>query len=655
MKRLLFGIALSLLSANSYAQSHTLNTLNSLEYSNWKKAVAACSAEQFQNPNSEYRCEQIRLPKFETDEIVAVGERIGNAKVDELTSPVSIISEVEIQVRGQSYISDLLRTLPGISVNSSGPASGITQIRVRGSEASHVLVLVDGVEVANPTAGEFDFAGLRAEDIVRIETLRGEQSALYGSDAVGGVINIITRAGDTRESYRASVEAGSRDTLEGQVSAVIPIGTAALSINGNAFTTQGYDISGLNGEDDGSDSRSLNVGLNNVELGGISFSAKGSVSRLKTEFDEDNNFNGRLNDTLSDSIIDTQTGRVDARVNLAGVDNLITLSTLKTETDTRGGFTSLSIGKRTNLNWAAEREFGNHSLTALAETERESYDIRPSFAASPTTPRNRTYAVAGDYRYHNDALTLTASARQDFNDRFKNAFTWRLGAGYGFDFGGRLRGSLGTGVKNPSLIELFGFFPESNFVGNPDLRPEESFGYSLGYEQEISDLIVSLDYFRSDLEDEIFTDFSNFPFLPRNRLTDSKREGIELEVRWSPNDQLNARGSATFLDAEENGIEEIRRPDFLASGTVTWMPLDALSLTASIDHTGDQLDTDFATFLPVTLDAFTLVGLNAAYDVNDIITVSLRGENLFDEDYQEVVGYASQGRSIFVGLRAAFE
>ena len=129
-------------------------------------------------------------------------------------------------------IRDRLRTLPGIAVNSSGPAGGLTQIRVRGAEANHVLVLIDGVEVANPSSGEFDFSGLRAEDVVRIETLRGEQSALYGSDAIGGVINIITRAGSTKEGWRGSVEAGSRETIEGQISAVIPLGGAALSING---------------------------------------------------------------------------------------------------------------------------------------------------------------------------------------------------------------------------------------------------------------------------------------------------------------------------------------------------------------------------------------------------------------------------------------
>ncbi len=266
--------------------------------------------------------------------------------------------------------------------------------------------------------------------------------------------------------------------------------------------------------------------------------------------------------------------------------------------------------------------------------------------------------MAGDYRYTGGQFGLTVSARQDFNDRFKDAFTWKLGGTYDLEtIGGRLRASIGTGVKNPSLIELFGFFPESNFVGNPDLKPEESLGYGFGYTQDLmgGDLKLSADYFRAELTDEIFTDFSSFPFLARNRDTDSQREGVELSADWELDESFSLYGSATILDTEENGVKEIRRPEFQASFTASWTPVEALTLTGSVDHTGSQTDTDFATFSPVKLDAFTLVGLNAAYSLNDIVTVTVRGENLLDEDYQEVVGYSSQGLGVYAGLRARFD
>jgi len=589
-------------------------------------------------------------------EIITVSERIGTAYRDTLTTPSSVITSEEITARGQQYISDLLRSLPGIAVNSSGPAGGLTQIRVRGAEANQVLVLIDGVEVANPNSGEFDFAGLRAQDIVRIETLRGEQSALYGSDAIGGVINIITRAGATQENWRASFEAGSRETVEGQVSAVIPLGGASLSLNGNAFNTEGFDISGLDGERDGSKSRSLNIGLNKVDLGPLSFSGKFGTSRLNFDFDGDSDFDGRLNNTSGETTVKSDTARIDARFDLAGFNNLITAHMVDTDTDTQGGFSSRSIGKRHNINWAAKRNFGYSSFTALGEVEQESYQIIPNFTEADAEPDNWTYAIAGDYRYNKGPISLSASARYDINDIFADATTWRVGGGYALEsFGGRIRGSIGTGIKNPSLIELFGFFPQSMFTGNRDLQPEDSLGFSLGYEQKIGDFDISIDLFRSELTNEITTIFNpDFTSTVINLETDSTRQGVEVEARWKVSNTLFLRGSATYLDSEENGTEEIRRPDFIASATATWNATDALNLTASIDHNGSQLDTDFGTFSNVTLDAFTLVGARASYDLTDFATLSIRGENLLDEDYQEVFGFASPGRAIYGGLNLSF-
>lgn len=648
MKRFLLGIAIAaFLAPNAFGQVQA-------DYDH--QAYKGCGLEESSDPDL-VLLKLCHPPVIEhVSDIVVIGSRLGATETKELTSPTSVMTETEIAARGQQYISDLLRSLPGIAVSTSGPGGGLTQIRMRGSEANHVLVLIDGVEVANPSSGEFDFSGLRAEDVVRIETLRGEQSALYGSDAIGGVINIITRAGSTRDGWRASIEAGSRETLEGQISAVLPIGDAALSINGNAFNTDGYDISGLGGETDGSQSRSLNFGLNKVELGGITLSAKFGASKLDTQFDSDSDFDGRLNDTSGETTVKTETARLDARFDLAGFSHLITSHMVDTDTDTRGGFSTRSKGARHGINWAAEKEFGESTFTALAEAEHESYSIIPNFTEADAEPDNWSYALAGDYRYNAGPISLTASARYDINDLFQDAATWRIGGGYAFkDFGGRVRASIGTGVKNPSMIELFGFFPASNFTGNRDLQPEESLGFSLGYEQALGDLNLSVDYFRSELKDEITTVFNpDFTSTVINLESDSARQGVELEARWDISEQFAARGSATLLESEQDDIEEIRRPDFIASATLSYRPIDALSLTASLDHNGSQLDTDFGTFQNVTLDAFTLIGLNAAYDIDDYFTLTLRGDNLLDEEYEEVFGYASPGRAVYAGLKANF-
>jgi len=600
-------------------------------------------------------CEQ---PLELRNDITVTALRIGSTGTDTITSPSTILTETEIANRNQGVVGDLLRTVPGLAVSQNGGAGSLTQLRLRGAEANQIVVIIDGVEVANPSSGEFDFGGLRTENIVKIEVLRGEQSALYGSDAIGGVINIITRTGSTTEGWRASVEGGSRDTWEGQVSAVLPLeplGGASLSLNGNVFTTEGFDVAGLGGERDGADSRSLNIGLNGIELGDVILSAKYGSTTRNTDFDSDSDFNGRLDNTNDTTEVMTETARIDARFAFAGFDQKITLQSVQTETDTVGGFSSLSIGTRQIANWAAKRDFSDaHSLTVLGEVEREEYEIEPNFTEPGAEPENTNYGFAGDYRFNQNDITFTASARHDFNDLFDDATTWRVGAGYNFDWDGRIRASVGTGVKNPTLIELFGFFPASNFTGNPNLNPESSLGVSIGYEQNIGDFNFSVDVFRSELEDEITTIFNpDFTTSVENLDTDSTREGIELAAGWSI-DTFSLQGSASFLDSEQDDVEEIRRPDFLASATATWNPIDALALTLNVDHNGDQLDTDFATFQNVELDSFTLVGANARYNLTENVALTLRGSNLLDEDYEEVVGFASQGRAILGGLELDF-
>ena len=164
-----------------------------------------------------------------------------------------------------------------------------------------------------------------------------------------------------------------------------------------------------------------------------------------------------------------------------------------------------------------------------------------------------------------------------------------------------------------------------------------------------------MDYFYSELSDEITTLFNpDFTTTAVNLESDSTRSGIEIAANWTPIDAVSLSGSVSFLDSEQDDIEEIRRPDFLANATATWEPIDALALTLSADHNGEQLDTDFATFSDVTLDSFTLIGANVRYSLNDNVAITLRGSNLLDEDYQEVVGFASPGRAVFGGLELEF-
>jgi len=299
----------------------------------------------------------------------------------------------------------------------------------------------------------------------------------------------------------------------------------------------------------------INLGLNNVNLGGITFSGKYGSTVRNTDFDSDTDFNGRLDNTTDTTEVTTETARIDARFALVGFDHKITAQSVETETDTVGGFSTLSIGTRQAVNWAAKLEFADaHSLTFLGEVEREEYEIEPNFTEPDAEPDNTTYGIAGDYRFNVSDFTFTASARHDFNDLFDDATTWRVGAGYDFFWDGRLRASVGTGMKNPTLIELFGFFPSSNFTGNPNLNPESSLGVSIGYEQSIGNFDFSVDVFRSELENEITTLFNpDFTTSVINLDTDSTRQGVELAAGWQI-DNFSLQGSASFLDSEQDDV-----------------------------------------------------------------------------------------------------
>lgn len=330
--------------------------LKSLSQRNWSrkmKKYLLSSVMIFLSNNAYGQIEQ-DLNKNNED-IIVLGTRLGSIDKNKLTSPAIVITETEIINRGQQYISDLLRTIPGVAVNSSGPQGSLTQVRVRGSEANHVLVLIDGVEMNNPTTGEFDFAGLRSSDVTRIEILKGEQSALYGSDAIGGVINITTRTNSVTKSTQGTFSAGNEKSYEGNIHTIIPIGKASLSLNGTAFKSQGYDISGLNGEKDGSKGKNINLGLNNVNFTGISLSAKFGFSDITTDIDEDADFNGRLNNTTGKTNVKSDTARIDAKFDLAGFSNAITSHMVATDTDTQAGFSSLSKGARHGINWVAKK------------------------------------------------------------------------------------------------------------------------------------------------------------------------------------------------------------------------------------------------------------------------------------------------------------
>ncbi|WP_417484634.1 TonB-dependent receptor plug domain-containing protein [Maricaulis salignorans] len=583
---------------------------------------------------------------------------------EDATASISVLDSTMIEARSGVFIADILRAIPGLAVSRSGTAGALTQIRARGSEANHVLVLIDGIEAASPFTGEADFAHYAFDDLASIEVARGEQSALWGADAIGGVISLRSALPEQGREAALRLEAGSFGTtrLSARLGKALERGYLAAGVG--VFETDGIDVSGLGGERDGYSNRSANLQAGH-ELGdGLRVETALRWVGYDTASDADTDYDGRLDNTgdsrRGDQVLARAALSLDHEVGELALAHEFAVQFTDDVSRSFDGAsrTALSQGQRSQAHYQLTGRWSagaiEHRLTGLVEYEQDetSNDAGPGSLANQRQNLSST-AFAFDYGLGRGPLDFTASARHESNQRFEDALTWRAGLAWSFDsLDGRLRLSGGEGVKNPGVFELFGYFP-AYFIGNPDLKPERSRGWELGWEQVFAGGRghASAVWFRSELTDEIYTDFGVFPATARNASSQSDRSGLEFEAGWDVTDRFAVFGSATLMDSEQDGAAEIRRPERLASLTLDWHPDASWSASMTFDHTGEQLDTDFGTFQDVTLDAYTLVGGQLRWQAREGVELYLRGQNLLDEDYQDVFGYHTPGRALYLGLR----
>lgn len=618
---------------------------------------------------------------YELPEVVVTASRVATP-AEQVGSSVTVITEEQLKNRQVRIVSDVLREVPGVAVSRTGPVGNFTQARIRGAEGNQTLVLIDGIEVNDPAGGsEFNFAHLLATEIERIEVLRGPQSALWGSDAIGGVINIVTKKGSGPLRATAGAEGGSFDTR--QVNAGFSGGGDRYhyALSGTYFDTDGISIASGGSEEDGYDNATLFLKGGVTPLDNLSLDFAGRYTDATTETDpQDFSFPpgptfGQVIDGDNETDAERIYGRAQAKwVLFEGLWEHI-VSAAITDTDNElfeeGTKTSRSEGQKLKYDYQTNvfldtPVFANahHTLTLAIEREEEEFKQR---GATPDAPQNQDQEIdntgyVAEYRVDLwDQLFLSGAGRYDDNDRFEDATTYRFTAAYLHpDTGTRVHSSYARGVKNPTFTELFGFFPDS-FAGNPDLEPEESRGWDVGIEQPFRDgqFIIDVTYFRNELEDEIVPTFDPNTFLSsvRNSEGTSNWQGIELAAQATILPNLHLTGSYTYTEAEDGeDMEEVRRPKHLASLSVNYRLLnDRANLNLVVDYNGEQKDLDFTTSPAsrVTLDDYVMVNLNGSYRINDNLQVFGRVENLLDEDYQEVFGFETFDRGFFVGLKAS--
>jgi vitamin B12 transporter len=621
------------------------------------------------------------------DEIVVTASRSGEGvEVRNLPASVTVIDSQALDQRETRIVSDVLRDVPGIAVNRSGGVGGQTQIRLRGSEGNHVLVLIDGIEAADPYYGEYDFGTLIADPSARIEVLRGQQSSLYGSDAIGGVINYITLSGAEAPGFTARAEGGSFGTISTAARAAGVSGGFDYAVSGTWYHTDGYPTAEGGTRKVGSENVGATAKVNwkasdNFKLTGVL--RYGYTDADSNDSDSDfatpntYPFFGHIVDTPGAHYTsDAFYGLLSAELTALDGRWTNTLSGQFSDT-TRKSYTAAGLsggdkGQRYKGSFVSSFRFGTdaitHRLTGAVDWEREQFQNTTPSTGSPFdafTGRRDTdnLGLVGQYELTAGGFTGGASIRHDDNNRFADTTTWRVQAGYRLPTDTRVHAAYGTGVKNPGYYELYGY-SDGKYIGNPNLKPEKSEGWEAGIDQSFLDGKATLGatYFDSTLTDEIYTTYPapNFVATPSNRATDSKQHGVEVFANIQPIRQVRLDAAYTHLTARENGVTEVRRPGDIASFNATFSSKDErFSSTLTVRYNGRMTDVTFtdptyATSPVVSLKSYTLVNLNAQYEVIKGVAVYGRVENLFDVDYQEVFSFAAPGRAAYGGVRVAF-
>jgi vitamin B12 transporter len=602
--------------------------------------------------------------------IVVTGTAVPVA-LRKIGNSITVIGGEAIDQRHSAYLPDILREVPGVAVNQGGSFGGLSQIRLRGGEGNHVLVLIDGIEVAPAGSGEFDFSSLLANDIDRVEVLRGPMSGLYGSNALAGVINVITRGGDG-PAVDAAAEYGAFDSR--LVRAGVTLGDRETFVAANAVSrrTDGFSSAAIGTEADGDRNTTLYLrgGARLADAARIDATARFVDKKTQTDgFDFSGGpLQGQAID--DDSYSNTKDWSGGIALTLEPVERWKSIvSATYAGNDMAAGFGSadssgstghrLSLAARSTIGFDTPAFAGaSHHLTLFIEREEEAYrNTFPLDASQAARQKRILLGYGAEYRIDLfERLFLRGAIRHDDNDRFRDATTFSL-AGSLVLGSTRLHASYGTGVTNPTFIEQFGYVP-GTFVGNPALLPEKAKGFDAGMEQRLlgDRLLIDLTYFRSDLTDEIL---SLFPTVVNDRGR-SRRRGIELSGRFGLG-AISLGGSYTYLDARDpDGTREVRRPGNQASFDVTgrFGAGRRGSVSAGLIHNGKMLDDDFRNYFnngfvagKSRLNSYSVARLSASYRVTGRIELFGRLENAFDEKYQEAISYAAPGRAAYGGVR----
>jgi vitamin B12 transporter len=590
------------------------------------------------------------IEETKLDTIIVNGSRLDQT-MTEIGSSVSVITRDDLEELGVDFALDAIATAPGVTVNQNGAFGGNASVRIRGASNDQTLVLIDGVPVNDPTGtgGGYNFAYLDTDTIERIEVLKGPQSTLWGSDAIGGVVSITTKRPTEGLSGTVFGEYGSFNTLRGgaSISNANEIGDFRLAATG--LTTDGIskaDEANGNSEDDGYDSQTVSAkgGLNlpasvrletslmwsdaESEYDSYAFGAQGSVAD-GDEVTNSETLSGNI--TLKAPLFD---GRLENLVQIGYAD-------IERENTSNGVQSYFTEGDRVLFRYQGTFAINDTNTLAFG-TEREE--------TSANEQESSIDSLFALYEFKPvDNLTLTGGIRVDDHETFGSETTGRVAAAWTATDQLTFKASWGQGFKAPSIFQSTYICTFCGLTApNTNLKAETSEAYDIGVQWQSADERIVLGATLFDQETENMIDFSYTAGYDNIALVDS--QGVELTGAYAVNNWLGIAASYTFIDSEDgNGNALARLPESTGNISASFDPDGPFSGAVLVRYNGEEANTDGS-----KLDSWTRVDLTGSYDLNETVEIYGRIENLLDEEYQQILGYGTPGLSGSVGVRLRY-